>query len=134
MFLLLSGILIGATLVVGLVRPLFLYFKDDKNLRRFPAPSIAGITNLWSAHHVRIGRRSLEVHKAHKELGPVVRIQPTHISFNLPEAVGDIYGYGAKHLSKDHFYDTFTGNEFTSIVGTRSREDHARKRKYVSNA
>lgn len=125
--------LISAVLCFGILRPIYIYFKDDKHLSRFPAPSIAGITNLWSANHVRRGRRSLEVHQAHQQLGPVVRIQPNHISFNLPEAVNDIYGHASK-LTKDHFYDTFTGNEYTSIVGTRSREDHARKRKYVSNA
>ena len=65
--------------------------------------------------------------------GPVVRIQPTHVSFNIPEAVNDIYGF-SNRLSKDRFYDTFTSNEYTSIVGTRSWEDHNRKRKYVSNA
>lgn len=114
-------------------RPIFVYFKDEKSLRRFPAPSIAGFTNLWSANNFRKARRSLEVHKAHQRLGPVIRIQPEHISFNLPEAVTDIYGFSTK-IQKDPFYDTFTGNEYTSIVGTRSREGHARKRKYVSNA
>ena len=116
-----------------ILRPIFVYFKDEKSLRRFPAPSIAGFTNLWSANNFRKARRSLEVHKAHQRLGPVIRIQPEHISFNLPAAVTDIYGFSTK-IQKDPFYDTFTGNEYTSIVGTRSREGHARKRKYVSNA
>lgn len=112
---------------------LVVYFRDVKKLRRFPAPSFAGITNLWAANCVRYGKRSLEVHKAHQRLGPIVRIQPEHLSFNLPEAVQDIYGF-SQHLLKDTFYDTVTGNEYASIVGTRSRENHARKRKYVSNA
>lgn len=126
-------ILAGLGLLYLLLRPLVVYLKDEKDLRRFPAPSIAAITNFWSANHFRHHRRSFEVHKAHLKLGPVIRIQPQHISFNLPEAVPHIYGHSTKIL-KDPFYDTFTGNEYTSIVGTRSREDHARKRKYVSNA
>ncbi|RHZ68020.1 hypothetical protein CDV55_107584 [Aspergillus turcosus] len=127
-------ILVSLWLSFSILRPIFVYYKDEKNLRRFPAPSVAGFTNFWSANHFRKARRSFEVHKAHQKLGPVVRIQPNHISFNIPEAVPDIYGHSTKIL-KDRFYDTFTADlEYTSIVGTRSREDHARKRKYVSNA
>lgn len=131
MFILFLFVLLPASLAV--LWPLWTYICDKKRLRRFPAPSFAALSNFWLANWVRYGRRSLEVHRAHQTLGPIVRIQPKHVSFDVPEAVQDIYGF-SQHLLKDHFYDTFTGNEYTSIVGTRSRADHARKRKYVSNA
>lgn len=102
-------------------------------LRRFPAPSIAGFSSLWGAYHTWFFRRSTAVDEAHAKLGPIIRIQPTHVSFNHPEAVSTIYGHGTVML-KDEFYETFTGSEYRSIVGTRSRQDHSRKRKYIASA
>ncbi|KAK5455004.1 hypothetical protein LTS15_005724 [Exophiala xenobiotica] len=128
-----TSLLLGLAIGLVLLQPIFSYFRDSKNLRRFPAPSVAAFTNLWAANNHRLKHSSLKVHEAHETLGPIVRIQPKHVSFNVPEAVNDIYGHASK-LTKDHFYDTFTGNEYASIVGTLSREDHARKRKYISNA
>lgn len=128
-----TTLLLGLALGLVILHPIYTYFRDAKNLRRFPAPSIAAFTNLWAVNNHRQKHSSLKVHEAHEKLGPIVRIQPNHISFNVPEAVHDIYSHASK-LTKDHFYDTFTGNEYASIVGTLSREDHARKRKYISNA
>jgi len=77
-------------------RPIFVYIQDAKNLVRFLAPSLAAIINLWSPSQVFLSRRSLSVHQTHQRLGPVVRIQPNHISFDLSEAVSDIYAMLAR--------------------------------------
>ena len=100
-----------------------------------PAASIsAGITPLWCMWHSWLGKRFRAVHDAHEKYGRVVRISPTHLSFNDPVAIKDIYGHvnGSK-IMKDSFYDTLAG-EFHNIANVRDREDHARKRKYFSNA
>ena len=120
-------------LTLLILYPIYNYIRDPYNLRQFPAPSYAGITSLWAAKHAYNLERSAKVHQAHEKLGPIVRIQPTHISFNVPEAMVEIYGHNTK-LMKDPFYDTFSGNEFKSIVGTRDRADHARKRKFQASA
>jgi cytochrome P450 len=117
--------------LVLLVRAVVFYYKDP--LRRFPSPSIAGFSNFWAAYHSWFTRRTLAVDAAHAKLGPIIKIQPNHVSFNHPDAVQAIYGHGSVML-KDEFYDTFSSDEFKNIVGTRSREDHARKRKYIAAA
>ena len=120
-------------LILGLLYPVFVYFRDPYNLRRFPSPSYAGLTSLWAARHAYNLQRSAKVHEAHQKLGSIVRIQPTHISFDDADAMVDIYGHNTK-LMKDPFYDTFSGNEYKSIVGTRDRSEHARKRKLQAAA
>ena len=82
--------------------------------------------------------RSAYVQAAHDKYGNVVRIQPNHLSFIDAAAVKDIYSFQSKML-KDGFYETFSGpdasgHNFKSIVNTPDREEHSRKRKYISNA
>ena len=54
------------------------YFLDKKRLRRFPFPSVAGFTSLWSWFHNYKMKRFVAIHKAHKSLGPIVRVEPNH--------------------------------------------------------
>jgi cytochrome P450 len=122
---------LGLALLALLATAVVSYYRDP--LRRFPSPSIAGFSNLWAAYHSWFLRRSLEVDAAHAKLGPIIKIQPKHVSFNHPDAVQTIYGHGTVML-KDEFYETFSSDEFKNIVGTRSREDHSRKRKYIASA
>lgn len=119
------------------------YLKDEQGLRRFPAPSLWGIpawagwSNAWLAIVIAKEERSKYVQAAHDQYGPVTRIQPNHLSFIEPAAAKDIYGFQAKML-KDDAYKTFSsptfGHDWKSIVNTPDREEHARKRKYISNA
>lgn len=113
-------------------KPVVDYFLDPYDLRRFPAPSYAGFSSLWSAVQSRKLRRSRAIFDAHQRLGPIVRIQPTHVSFLVPDAVADIYGHGTV-FEKDFFYNTLSSDDHESIVGTRNREEHARKRRYISS-
>jgi cytochrome P450 len=130
--------------VYGVIWPIFVYFWDPKNLRRFPAPSLWGIpafagwSNAWLGAVIAKYARSAHVQAAHDQYGNVVRIQPNHISFIEPSAAKDIYGFQSKML-KDDFYETFAapdreGHTFKSIVNTPDREEHSRKRKYISHA
>lgn len=126
-----------------LVWPVLVYLADPKGLRRFPAPSLWGIpsfagwSNAWLAIVIAKYKRSDYVQAAHERYGPVVRIQPNHLSFIDPAAVKDIYSFQAKML-KGEAYESFSdpvwGHNWKSIVNTADREEHARKRRYISNA
>lgn len=127
----------------ALVWPLLVYFWDPMGLRRFPAPSLWGIpswagwSNAWLGIVIAKYSRSKYVQAAHDKHGPVVRIQPNHLSFIEPAAVKDIYSFQAKMLKGDAyegFSDPVWGHNWKSIVNTPDREEHARKRKYISNA
>jgi cytochrome P450 len=138
--LLIPGLAIAAILYFALLHPLLVYLIDPKGLRKFPSPAagLAGITNWWLFYTQKLNSRTKFVHAAHKELGPVVRIQPNHVSFTDPRAIADIYSFQSG-MMKDPFYETFSGEDQygvneRSIVNTRDRAVHARKRKFLSSA
>lgn len=73
---------------------LYPYFVTYRHLRDIPAPFPAQFSNLWLLSVVRRGRRYEIVDQVHKKLGPLVRIQPNHISVADDEAIQAIYGHG----------------------------------------
>ncbi|KAK9780685.1 putative Benzoate 4-monooxygenase [Seiridium cardinale] len=107
------------------------YFWTYRHLRNIPAPFAAQFTNLWLLYTCRKAKRCEYIHDAHKHLGPVVRIQPNHVSIADPEAIQVIYGHG-NGLLKSSWYDAFV-SVGRSIFNTRDRAAHARKRKIVSH-
>ncbi|MCJ1302849.1 hypothetical protein MMC08_005654, partial [Hypocenomyce scalaris] len=118
--------------VVALSYPVIVYFLDNKGLRKFPAPSVAGFTPLWVMYYSWYGTRYEAIDVAHKKLGRAVRISPNHISFSDPEAYKDIYGHGT-NIIKDKFYENTAGGN-PSVSDTTSRAQHAEKRKTMSHA
>lgn len=82
-------------LVVALFASYLLsYFVTYRPLSRIPAPFPAQFTNLWLLLVCRFGNRSGVVDKLHKKLGPVVRIQPNHVSIADDAAIQVVYGHG----------------------------------------
>ncbi|KAL2022359.1 hypothetical protein VTK56DRAFT_5426 [Thermocarpiscus australiensis] len=110
---------------------LYPYFVTYRHLRRIPAPFPAQFTNWWLLLVCRRGHRYETVDKVHKKLGPVVRIQPNHVSINDDEAIPVIYGHGNGFL-KSSFYDAFVSIQ-RGLFNTRDRAEHSRKRKIVSH-
>jgi cytochrome P450 len=136
--------IVSYAVIWAFIWPLAVYFWDPKKLRKFPAPGLWGIpafagwSNAWLGIVIAKYARSAHVQAAHDKYGKIVRIQPNHLSFIEPQALKDIYGFQSKML-KDAFYETFSspdlqGHNFKSIVNTPDREEHSRKRKYISNA
>ncbi|KAI0007246.1 cytochrome P450 [Xylariaceae sp. FL0662B] len=122
-------------LVVGciaiVVYYIYPYFLTYGHLRDIPAPFPAQFTNLWLLYVCRRGKRFLVMDEVHKKLGPVVRIQPNHVSIADDEAIQVIYGHG-NGLLKSEFYDAFVSIK-RGLFNTRDRAEHTRKRKMVSN-
>ncbi|KAF5269005.1 hypothetical protein FOXYS1_80 [Fusarium oxysporum] len=128
--------LIPLTLVAFLVlKPLLYYLLDPLDLRKYPAPSfLAATTHFWILKETWLQRRSRSIHRQHERLGDVIRIAPSLIIFNIPEAVPDIYGHAAaRKLVKDTFYDKISGEE-RDIVNVIDHGDHSQRRKYLSNS
>ncbi|KAK7920730.1 Benzoate 4-monooxygenase [Apiospora marii] len=107
------------------------YFTTFGHLRKIPAPFPASWTNLWLLYVCRRGKRYLSVDEIHKKLGPVVRIQPNHVSIADDEAIQIIYGHGNGFL-KSSFYDAFVSIR-RGLFNTRNRAEHSRKRKVISH-
>lgn len=85
--------LIGTLLGLA-VYYLYPYFVTFGYLQGIPAPFPAQFTNLWLLSVCRRGKRYLVVDEMHKRLGPVIRIQPNHVSIADDEAIQIIYGHG----------------------------------------
>ncbi|KAI0162530.1 cytochrome P450 [Pestalotiopsis sp. NC0098] len=108
------------------------YFVTYGKLRGIPAPFPAQFSNLWLLSVVRgKGNRFEVVDELHKKLGPVVRIQPNHVSIADDAAIQAIYGHGNGFL-KSEFYDAFVSIR-RGLFNTRDRHEHTRKRKIVSH-
>ncbi|KAF1808638.1 benzoate para-hydroxylase [Eremomyces bilateralis CBS 781.70] len=106
-------------------------YLQNKPLRNIPGPPLAGLSNLWLLYQSRQGRRFMKVDAAHKKYGPLVRIQPNHVSIADPAAIQTVYGHGNGFL-KSEFYDAFVSIK-RGLFNTRDRAEHTRKRKTVSH-
>ena len=120
-----------AAVLILLTYPIVEYILDAKKLRRFPAPSIAALTDLWALRYHWTNTRYKAVHRAHASLGPIVRIQPRHVSFADPRALKEIYGHGSAIL-KSEYYDNVAG-EYHDVANATDRADHSRKRRIMSH-
>ena len=81
-------------LVVLLTSYLYSYFVTLGHFRDIPAPFPAQFSNLWLLYVCRRGSRYLVVDQIHKDLGPIVRIAPNHVSVADDSAIQLIYGHG----------------------------------------
>lgn len=88
-----------ALLLLPILYYLLPYLRNNA-IRGIPGPKLAAFSNLWLLYQCRRGRRYLAVDEAHKKYGPVVRIQPNHISIADPEAIGVIYGHSGGWLKR----------------------------------
>ena len=124
-------IALAAAVLALFAYPVLEYYLDAKNLRRFPAPSVAALTDLWALRYHWTNSRYKAVHEAHAALGPVVRIQPNHVSFTDPRALKDIYGHGSS-IMKSEYYDNVAG-DYHDVANATDRAEHSRKRRIMSH-
>ncbi|KAI1021008.1 hypothetical protein LB503_010190 [Fusarium chuoi] len=124
-----------ASVAFLVLKPLLHYLLDPLDLRKYPVPSfLAATSHFWILKETWLQRRSRSIHRQHERLGDVIRIAPSLLIFNIPEAVTDIYGHAAaRKLVKDTFYDKIAGDE-RDIVNVINHGDHSRRRKYLSNS
>lgn len=85
---------IPAAVGVLIASYLYAYATTNKELSDIPAPWPAQFSNLWLMSVVRRGNRYKVVDEMHQKLGPLVRIQPNHVSVADETAIATIYGHG----------------------------------------
>ncbi|KAF5721613.1 cytochrome P450 monooxygenase [Fusarium globosum] len=124
-----------ASVAFLVLKPLLHYLLDPLDLRKYPVPSfLAATTHFWILKETWLQRRSRSIHRQHERLGDVIRVAPSLLIFNIPEAVPDIYGHAAaRKLVKDTFYDKIAADE-RDIVNVIDHGDHSRRRKYLANS
>ncbi|CZR49130.1 putative benzoate 4-monooxygenase cytochrome P450 [Fusarium proliferatum ET1] len=119
-------------LLCGLLFYILPYFYTYRHLRGVPGPLLARFSNLWLLYICRKSKRSDTVYDLHERLGPVVRIQPNHVSIVDERAIQLVYGHG-KGLEKSSWYDSSISLT-RSIFTARNRAEHARKRRYIAHS
>ncbi|GBE84398.1 Benzoate 4-monooxygenase [Sparassis crispa] len=119
--------------VIGLLVHIVPYFIDAHGLRQYPGPFLAKFTDGWLFWVSHNSTRSYAVDELHQKYGPFVRIAPNHISVASPAAVSAVYGHSSG-TTKASFYDIFKAFRRTrGIFNTRSRPEHARKRRVMAH-
>lgn len=109
-----------------------MYIWDSKRLRRFHNQNnLSGITSLGYVYERCRGFRSRNLHLVHQQHS-IVRIGPNSLSFSSPDAIRSIYGH-ATPCSKGDMYDLTRGGH-ASLLDVVNRNEHARKRRLLSNA
>ncbi|KAI8454518.1 cytochrome P450 [Phakopsora pachyrhizi] len=132
MFTLISGFVFCLACLSPVVIAVVNYFKDQHGLKRFPGPFLAKFSRIWLARAARTRKRYSIIHDLHKKHGSIVRIAPDELSIADVDALDIVMGHGTKH-TKSEFYDAFV-SVHAGVFNTRSRADHARKRKLISAA
>ncbi|KAF8890450.1 benzoate para-hydroxylase [Infundibulicybe gibba] len=131
-----SGLPVVIATVIALLTFAFLFSQWHSYcdpLSDIPGPILARWTPMWLAYQARMGRRYIAVDKLHKKYGKIVRISPNHVSVADKDAVSIIYGQGNGAFHKSDFYNAFVCDK-ASVFSTTNRQDHAQKRRLVSQA
>ncbi|KAH8803375.1 benzoate 4-monooxygenase cytochrome P450 [Xylogone sp. PMI_703] len=119
-------------IIYFIIKPLVEYFFDAKGLRKYPNQNIlSGITNLGYIWERTRGFRTKNLYEKHK-IHPVIRLGPNTLSFADVRAIRDIYGHSTK-CRKDDMY-TVTAGPHVNLLDVVDKDDHARKRRMLSNA
>jgi len=93
---------VAPTLYLSLaIYTIYMFVFDP--LRGVPGPWLAKHTNAWLAAQVRNGRMLQISRELHEEYGPVVRVGPTEVWFDSPEAFRLIYS-STRGFEKSDFY------------------------------
>ncbi|KAL5396666.1 hypothetical protein PMIN03_012949 [Paraphaeosphaeria minitans] len=130
-----------ATIAALLTAPIvaqFLYRCWTNPLRKIPAAHpLAHFTSLW-INHVRW--RSVEnatLQRAHRELGPVVRLGPNEVSVNCVKGgIREIYAGGFEKANLNgtfNWYAFFTNFGESNMFSTGRNKAHSARKRMLSN-
>ncbi|KAL5523029.1 hypothetical protein ACEPAF_1296 [Sanghuangporus sanghuang] len=119
--------------VIFLVMHLVPYLTDSHHIRAngVTGPILARFSDAWLGWVATRARRSEVVHGLHKKYGSFVRLAPNQVSISDPDAIKVVYAHG-NGSTKSDYYDAFVQVR-ANIFSTRSRVEHARKRKVISH-
>jgi averantin hydroxylase len=105
-----------------------LYFHP---LSKYPGPRFWAISKLPDAYYRAMGLQMLVVAELHRQYGPVVRIAPDELSYNIEEAWQDIYTKAAPRntqLPKDPLQFFRPPGGKNSMIQEPNDEEHQRMR------
>jgi cytochrome P450 len=102
-------------------------------LRKYPGPTLAKLTDLYSAVLAIQRRIPLVVWELHEKHGGVIRVAPNRLLFNSASAFKSIY-LNDLLVTKSFTYELLTRNGVYSVFNTLDRDLHRSKRKLIAHA
>ena len=110
-----------------------LYFH---RFAKVPGPKLWAATRLTSISSLVRGNFVRDVHRIHREHGPIVRLAPDEISFAKEEAWHEVLGVrpGHNQCPKDPVWFTPPPGMPENIVSVQNIEEHARMRRVLDHA
>ncbi|KAK4496144.1 hypothetical protein PRZ48_012123 [Zasmidium cellare] len=101
-------------------------------LSRFPGPKLRAVSKLPGIYTTATGRDAFVRAQLHESYGPIVRVNPTEISFNNgAEAWEAIYGFKKPKPYRDPQFYAVGVNGCPDVVSS-DEENHSRQRKILS--
>lgn len=101
-------------------------------LSRFPGPNLRAVSKLPGIYTTVTGRDASVRSTLHEKYGPVVRVNPTELSFNSgAEAWDAIYGFKRQKPIRDPQFYAVGVNGCPDVVSA-DEENHSRQRKILS--
>ncbi|KAJ5765369.1 hypothetical protein N7520_004928 [Penicillium odoratum] len=128
-------ILSASCLVIFWLAKSVLYELYFSPLRRFPGPRSWAISRIPLQISVLRGHNHLDITDLHERYGPVVRISPSELAFNTPQAFRDIYGArpgGCFPKDRSHYIPPANGVDH--LVCAIDHGVHARQRRLLAHA
>ena len=105
-------------------------------LSSFPGPKLAAASNVPYARAITRGKLPQWIHTIHCDYdSPIVRINPSELSFISADAWKDIYSYRPGHTSFERDGLTYgKAHNGVNTLLTAPKEDHVRMRKVLDHA
>ena len=101
-------------------------------LSRFPGPKLRAVSKLPGIYTTITGRDAFVRSELHEKYGPVVRVNPTELSFNSGAAAWDaIYSFKKPRPFRDPQFYAIGVNGCPDVVSA-DEENHSRQRKILS--
>lgn len=121
----------GSILALALLTQYILRPAVLSALSKIPAAHwTAHFSASWMSRRRKLGCESRSIFAAHRRHGPVVRLGPDEVSVMSLEGVRKIYGGG---FERTRWFDEFMNYGAPNLVTLYGREEHARRRRMVSN-
>ncbi|OCK77492.1 cytochrome P450 [Lepidopterella palustris CBS 459.81] len=126
-------LLVAELIIYGIYVVVYRLTRDP--LAKFPGPFLWKISIWPMVWQCARGKRHLDLLKAHRKYGPVVRVAPDMLSFDTGSSARVIYGPRHANLVKSDFHLTLDATISTpSVFAMVDKEKHAFRRRVILQA
>ncbi|KAK1992908.1 cytochrome P450 [Colletotrichum falcatum] len=99
-------------------------------LRKFPGPKLWAVSHIPYVRLYTSGHGHRKILKLHQRYGPIVRVGPTHISINHPDAHESVKGH---RKTGENPKDKLNNVQFRDSILSANRVDHQRFRRALAH-